>query len=492
MRLNPHSLRLRLWLWNALMLGLLLAAFTVAVYGLLARSLSAEIDRSLADRAQQVNNSLQRGGRPGLSGRVVVPPPDTFATADTFVQVADLAGTVLGASENLGSTNLPLSTTDLNRLHNGQATYRSVRVHGEQLRLFTAPLVLSGEPVGVIQVARSFQVRDQALARLRRFAGYGVAAALLLSAVGTLLVVGRALSPLQNLIDTAQAVAFSGDLKRRVAPPASEDEVGRLAVTFNRMLDRLEASDTEIRRAYDRLEGALEAQRRFVADASHELRTPLTTIRGNAGLLQQYSDITPQDRAEALSQIGQEAERMSRLVQDLLTLARADAGQHLSRRPVELDLLTEQVVSQARRLGHAHTVEMQVEPVEVLGDQDALHQLVLILLENAVKYTPPGGTVSVRLHRDGADAVLAVSDTGVGIAEADLPHIFERFYRADQARQAGGTGLGLSIAQWIASEHSGSITARSRAGHGSVFEVRLPALSEAAPDAPPTATLTAR
>lgn len=481
--LNPHSLRLRLWLWNAAMLGLLLAVFVIGVYGLLARSLSAEIDRSLADRAQQVNNSLQRSGRPGLTGRVVVPPPDNFATADTFVQVADLAGAVVGASENLGTTNLPLPAADLNRLRNGQATYRSIRVHGEQLRLFTAPLLLNGEPIGVLQVARSFQVREQALARLRRYAGLGAAAALLLSAVGTLLVAGRALSPLQNLIATAQAVAFSGDLRRRVTPPASEDEVGRLAVTFNRMLDRLEASDSELRRAYERLEGALEAQRRFVADASHELRTPLTTIRGNAGLLRQYADITPEDRSEALAQISQESERMSRLVQDLLTLARADAGQHLSHLPVDMTKLTRQVAGQARPLGGPGRVQVEAEPVTVLGDQDALHQLLLILLDNALKYTPPDGSVTVRLQRRGAEAVLTVSDTGVGISEEDLPHIFERFYRADRARQAGGTGLGLAIARWIAHEHSGLISARSRLGHGSVFEVRLPTLPAEAPAA---------
>jgi signal transduction histidine kinase len=212
-----------------------------------------------------------------------------------------------------------------------------------------------------------------------------------------------------------------------------------------------------------------------VADSSHELRTPLTTIRGNAELLLEFPDVTPDDRAAALLQIRREAERLSRLVHDLLTLARADARQPLARRPVALAPLLEDVVDQARRLtsGQALTVEIR-RPATVVGDPDALRQVILILLDNAVKHTPAGGRITARLEADAGQVRLAVIDTGRGVAPRDLPHIFERFYRADPSRRAGGAGLGLAIAKWIAEQHAGAITVHSVQGQGATFTVELP------------------
>jgi signal transduction histidine kinase len=241
------------------------------------------------------------------------------------------------------------------------------------------------------------------------------------------------------------------------------------------MLERLEAADGELRAANSRLEQTLEAQRRLVADASHELRTPLTTIRGNASLLRQFPEVTPEDRDAALDQIGQEAERMSRLVHDLLTLARADAGQPLRRQPVALGPLVEDVVAQVRMLADGHPLTVYIcQSAEIMGDPDALRQLALILLDNAVKYSPNRGPIHVRLEVDGTEVRLVVADSGIGIAPDDLPHIFERFYRADRGRKAGGTGLGLSIGLWIAEQHHGRIEVTSVLGRGSTFTVRLP------------------
>lgn len=279
---------------------------------------------------------------------------------------------------------------------------------------------------------------------------------------------------------SAESIGSFGDLSGRVTPPPTQDEVGRLAVTFNDMLSRLQASDVQLRET-------LETQRRFVADASHELRTPLTTIRGNSGMLRSVAEMTPEDREEAMDEIHQEAERMSRLVGQLLVLARADAGLVLRREPVELAPLTREAATQVSRLAPGRWIGVEeISPVTVMGDSDALRQVLLILLDNAIKYTPTDGTITVRLREQRDEARVTVSDTGIGIEPEHLPHVFERFYRADPARTAGGTGLGLSIAQWIAGQHGGRIEAESSPGRGSVFTVHLPKVPLVADETQPS------
>ena len=257
--------------------------------------------------------------------------------------------------------------------------------------------------------------------------------------------------------------------------------MGRLAATFNDMLDRLQSAYAALQSANRRLEAALESQRRFVADASHELRTPLTTVRGNASLLRRFDALSPEDRQDAVAQIGAEAERMSRLVNDLLMLARADAGQLLERKPVALAPLIDDVAHQARVLAggklSVSVLRLGNVDAEVRGDADALRQLLLILVDNAIKYTPAGGSVTLglRVEQTGANqqtARITVIDTGAGIPREDLPHIFERFYRADRARRAGGTGLGLAIGKWIAEAHGGTISVESSPGAGSTASPR--------------------
>lgn len=196
--------------------------------------------------------------------------------------------------------------------------------------------------------------------------------------------------------------------------------------------------------ANGRLEAALTSQRRFVADASHELRTPLTTIRGNAGLLHRVAQMPEEDRAEALGQILSESERIRRQVGDLLTLARADSGQHIARTPVPLRPIVEDVCRQMRVVADGVQVGLgPVVDVTGVGNGDYFKQFVLILADNAVKYTLVGGRVTLALASEAGLARLSVKDTGMGIAPDDLPHVFQRFYRADRARHTGGTGLGL-------------------------------------------------
>jgi signal transduction histidine kinase len=304
----------------------------------------------------------------------------------------------------------------------------------------------------------------------------------------------RALAPIAEFAQAAEAIGRARDFSRRVIHRGPQDEVGHLAVTVNGMLAALEAAHRDLATAHARLEQALAAQQRFVADASHELRTPLTIIRANADILQwanadvlQWAEAgDPADRARALADIASETERMSGLVDRLLTLARADAGQRLALCPVPVRPLLEEADRQARLLATGQKVVLEAaEDVTVLANRDALKQLVLILIENALKYTSPGGQVRLVLHRDGDAAHLTVADTGMGIAPADVPRIFERFYRADDARGSSGSGLGLAIAQWIAAQHQARIVVTSTPAQGSTFTVILPAplpRSSAPPD----------
>jgi two-component system OmpR family sensor kinase len=301
-------------------------------------------------------------------------------------------------------------------------------------------------------------------ASIRSFGRLMLAMALVGSAAAFLvgwIVAGRATRPIAVLTETAGAIARSREFSRRVPVDPARDELGRLAITVNEMLSSLEQ--------------AYATQQRFIADASHELRAPLTLIQANLELAQRPG-MAPDDRVTAVGEAYAETSRLSRLVADLLALARADAGMPIRRERVELDHLLMEVLGEARRLAGEHRLALdQLEPSIVSGDPDRLRQLLVILVDNALKYTPAGGRIALRLAREGDIAIIAVSDTGVGIPAEHLPHVFERFYRADpgRSRDPGGTGLGLSIARWVVEQHGGSIELTSRPGEGTTATVRL-------------------
>jgi two-component system OmpR family sensor kinase len=288
-------------------------------------------------------------------------------------------------------------------------------------------------------------------------------ASLCVALLGSWAIAGNALRPIAQMIQTAQTITLSQDLSRRIAPSAHRDELGQLAAMFNEMLASIET--------------AYHTQQRFVADASHELRAPLTAIQGNVELLRRQRSMSDTDREEALAELERESARLSRLVADLLMLARADTGTFLKRCPLDLDAIILDTFREARHLAHGQVLQLDpFEPARVEGDEDRLKQLLLILLDNALKYTPPDGQVTLGLSRRGTDVEVRVRDTGIGIAPEDLPHVFERFYRADPARNRdlGGTGLGLPIARWIVEQHEGEVRLESQPGQGTTAIVRLP------------------
>jgi signal transduction histidine kinase len=339
-------------------------------------------------------------------------------------------------------------------------------------------------PIGILLVARSLQDVNATLASLRILLLLTSTLILTLFLLCGWAVIGYALRPLADLVRTAGSIASAtahgqrlNELSSRVKRPKAEDEMAQVVDAFHDMLTSIESSTT--------------VQQRFIADASHELRAPLTTIQGNLAFLLRYiEEIPPVERHTMLADAHRETLRLASLVDELLLLARADAGMGRFLHPaqpapiVEVDRTLLKLVRQMRQRleieGAAVKIEIGIiEPMRVRGDEESIRRIMVILLDNAIKYTRPEegrgeGKITVALQRAGAEAVVRVSDTGIGIEAKDLPHIFERFYRADLARSREGTGLGLAIARTLVEQLNGHITASSTPGAGSTFRVSLP------------------
>jgi two-component system OmpR family sensor kinase len=452
------SIRTRLTMWYTAVLTVFIVALGILVYAVLAFNLIAGLDRTLRDTSNQVVSTARV--RSFLDIQVItIPELDVFGSS-VYVEVLNLDREVVRKSANLQRFARELDDVGLRWAESTHRPLtRDVRSGGAHLRVLTVPLLVDDQLAGYLQVGTLRDPVDTALRQLLVVLVLGGLLAILASAVVGRWLATHALGPIDTITQTALAISRADDLDKRIPQAGPQDEVGRLATTFNIMLDRLE--------------GLFRAQQRFVADISHELRSPLTTIRGNVDLLRRMNCVDP----PSLDAIQAETERMTRLVGDLLLLAQADAGQLIRQERVELDTLMLEVFRQVRPLAEGIEVSIgEEDQATILGDPDRLKQLVLNLVDNAIKYTPAGGKVTLGLRRAGRWAVLTVSDTGIGIPAQELPHIFERFYRVDKARSraAGGTGLGLSIAQWIVQAHGGRIEVQSEAGQGTTFTVWLP------------------
>ena len=432
--------------------------------------------------------------------------PDVLGRLDLGFEVLDLRGRLKYLAPSLNGHSLPINYAVVNGALRGVAGSYSQRVDGAQLAIYAQPIVIglasgpsatatasaggattvsAAQVVGVVLVAKSQEDVNGALSTLGRILLIGDLVAIFFALLGGWLIAESSLRPITTITRTANAIArdaSASGLGTRVKYRGAKDEVGELVSTFNEMLASLEQ--------------VANAQRRFVSDASHELRAPLTTIRGNLEMLRQMPRLSEADRAEIVDDAYVEAERMSTLVSDLLLLARVDAAsasrgaratlldEQLSgrREAVEMD----QYVMDLYRSGQSHLRALRkqiklsvtnIAPVTVMADPGQIRQLGMILLDNAIKYTPTDGQIRLAVSQFGPFAALTVSDTGIGIRDEDLPHIFERFYRADRARERDehGSGLGLAIARWIVMAHHGEIKVESTPGHGSVFTVLLPA-----------------
>lgn len=472
------SIRVRLALWYTAFLAAMFLVFAPTVYFTLEQELSSEVDRWVAPIGREmVDAALERPeilsaaeGTTDPATGILVPTRqlqrswlDQFISSGVAVALLDPNGRQLAASSNAPAQGIPVPDSDFANAWWGSESSYTTAVDSLRYRVTLAPVLGQSEPRGFVLVARPLQSVDEALLRMRILLVAGNAFGLLLAVVVGWLIARSGLRPVEEITRTARSIAQSQEFGRRLKIRRSRDEVGRLAVTFNEMLASLD--------------GAMSAQRRFVADASHELRSPLTSIRSNIEILQRALDAPREDRAEALADVASEVDRMSRLISDLLLLARADAGHKIEMGRVALHELAAGVHHQMQAQSNGVALRLgEVEPLTVQGNATWLKQLLLILVDNALKYTPRDGAVTISVRREGEGATLKVHDTGMGIAPESLPHVFDRFYRADKARarDEGGTGIGLAIAKWIAEEHGGTLRVESEPGKGSVFSLHLP------------------
>lgn len=457
------SIRLRLATWCVAIFCVLLASISVVIYQIHSRGQYRDLDQTLAAMTAHYQSEVERTLAAGSTlSPALLASLDTTGPGllGTNLAVYDGSGALVVGQPLAGAE--PAGGTPGDGEH-GSDSFQTIPTPAGRVRVHTMPLEAHGATMGYIQSRASLAAIDGSMARLRLLLLAAIAGGLLVAAAGSLLTVTRALHPIADVTETARAIALSRGFGRRLEPNRQRDELGELVRTFNEMLGSLDA--------------AYQAQRRFVDDAAHELRAPVTSVAGNLDLLERAHDLPAGEREALLTDVRAETERLGRLVNDLLALARADAGQRVARARVDLDRIVVEGMRGLRQAAAAVDLGIaELEPVVVEGDPDRLKQLLIILVENAIRYTPAGGRVQVSLWRQDNEAVLAVTDTGMGIAPGDLPRIFDRFYRSDLARsrEAGGSGLGLAIAKWIAEAHDGRIEAESHPGAGSTFRVWLP------------------
>lgn len=461
-------LRWRLALGHAALLGVVTALLGLFVVTTLERDLLREADETLAIRAGHVARVVAEAAAGPLDSRAAsaalreLAPLEEFSAPGIYVEVFDGKGTLLTASPNLPGGHLPGEALVTPTALAGEELYATIPVGPEQVRVLARPVRSGNDQIGVVMVGESLHAQGVALWQARQLLTLLVLGAIFLSLLGSWWLSGGALRTVSEVTRVARRIAATGKFEQRIEHPQTRDEVGELAATFNQMLGALE--DTFRR------------HRQFLADASHELRGPLMVVRGNLELLRH--ELPAPERQESASEAMEEAERMSRLLSDLLFLAKNDAQVTIDRAPVNLSEVVLEKMNRAVALdaGRHVLVVSHSEPAWVLGDRERLGQMVWNLLDNALRYTPEAGEISVSLRKFGELAEIAVADTGTGIAPEHLPRIFERFYRADpsRTRRDGGAGLGLAIVQQVAELHGGQVAVRSQSGAGSTFTVSLP------------------
>ena len=460
--MKPQSIRVRLTLWYSLILALSLSLFGGGAYFAMRHSIYATLDEELRQRLEGVRGIISEDAPHGATA--LEDEFHEFAVgqgARGRLRVADAAGHILFASSGM-------ETYSVRATNRKQSSGFNEKIAGEHFRALQDSLDVAGNRYDVT-VATSTKELGEALERFRHVLYFAVPFFLLLAALGGYWMSRRALAPVDKITQSARNIGAQ-NLAMRLAVPQTGDELERLATTLNEMLSRLDA-------AFQRIT-------QFTADASHELRTPVSVMRTSAELSLRKPR-TESEYREALSQILAEIEKVSRLIEQLLLLARADSSSAaIPIARTNLSDILERVWRQASMLAESKNLKSEQfipqAAVWVRGDPASLERLFLILLDNAVKYTFDGGRIELRLSSADGFAVTEIRDTGIGIAPEDVPHIFDRFYRADRARsrETGGTGLGLAIGRWIAGAHGGEIRVQSEPSKGSSFQVRLPLARE--------------
>jgi signal transduction histidine kinase len=471
------SIRMRLTLLYSTILALTLVVFGAALYMIQSQSTMNSLKQDLSVRSDAFVQSFIRAyliADPFRSFSQPPPPPFDWLSQDQafrnirereIIRVLDSSGLLI-ASPLMGEQHaLPLSAKGLETLQQGKSIWETGSMDGIRLLIYNRPILLNEEVIMLVQVAHPLTERDRTLAVLvRTLIAAGLFTTLSAFGVGWLLS-GLSLRPINRITQTAEIIGSESDFTRRVYYTGPKDEVGHLAHTFNTMLSRLQD-------AYQRVRHALKMQQDFVADVSHELRTPLTTVQGNLALLRRDPPLPAEEQADILNDLVDESDRLIRLVNDLLVLARADSNRSLVREPVQLGMVIEETIRQVQQLDREREITTTLGPTLcILGDRDAVKQVLLILLDNALKHT--SGSIHITAENDSQRVLMTVMDEGPGIAPEVLEHIFDRFYRGSHRTTIPGFGLGLSIAKALVEAQSGSISMESQVGVGSTVRIGL-------------------
>lgn len=450
------TLRARFAMWTAGLVLFVLSAFGVYVYGSMARGLSAAIDDSLSLNASQIVASLNiENNQIVLSDSFTEETENDDLRARGFmVRLLTLNGQILQALGPFRALPITLATTPTFATLIDPTSQTAVRV-------YTTPVEENNRLIAVVQVAQSAEGLQNTLQQLLTTLWVGVPLLVVAAGTGGYFLAAHALAPIDRITRTARRISAE-DLSARLNLPATDDEVGRLAETFDAMLARLDDS--------------FKRERQFTADASHELRTPLAAIQAIISVIREERR-TPDDYEHALDDLAEETGRLRILTDGLLRLARGDLRQRMVRELLDLSMLLRNVADSLRPLAETRDLTLICDVPDgltVVSDGDELIRLFVNLLDNAIKYTNQGCVTVAAFQTSDHKIGVTVADTGSGISTEHLPHIFDRFYRVDQSRTARGAGLGLAIALEIARAHGGRIEVNSTVGKGTQFTVFLP------------------
>jgi heavy metal sensor kinase len=470
-----NTIRTRLTLWYVTVLAAALIAVAVLIYVLLARALYVRVDEAVVAGVQIASTSLANDLMEGQDyADAARSTAGEISSTRQMVAIYDASGRLL--AEGGRDTDLELTLPPIAAIPEQDVLFQTVVESDDDdpHRLGMRRVRLSGAGDYIVVLGSPLESLDEELASLRRIIGYMVPLVLVIAGLGGWFLARQSLSPVMSMADRARRIGVE-NLSERLPVANPRDELGRLAATFNELLGRLERS--------------LVQQRQFMADASHELRTPVATARTATSVALQQPHRSEEDYRETLEIIEQQTTRLSRVVDDMFTLARADAGAYPIRRtPMYLDELIDEIVRAARVIASTKKVSVDdaltVRSASFYGDEELVRRMIGNVVDNAVRHAPPATSVRIDLDRSASGYVIAVRDQGPGVPPEIQPYIFERFFRADAARQRGpasphdGAGLGLALARWIARSHGGDVDLVRSSESGSTFVIALPSDAE--------------
>src|SRR5215831_5418640 len=464
--MRPLTLRTKLTLFYSITVSILLTGFGLVYYRVLSVGLDRDITQDVIDRASGLRGYLRfEEGVPTFDYDPNDPDELSFInTATRYYQLYELrTGTLIAESDELRATGIQYSPQDLSRYAQSQPSLIDLQTDQGKIRLRNETVPGEGE-MYLLVVGASMRQMDDALRSFLKALAWLIPSGVLLAAIASWFMAGKALQPVAELSKAAGAIAVTS-LDRRLPVRGTKDELDQLAAEFN---------DTPAR-----LEKAVGEMKQFTASISHELRTPLAVLRGEAEIALMQSSSTEQYRRVLASQL-EEFEKLTRMVNELLTLARAESGEvAIAHDPVNLSSMAQSLIEQLEPVATSKNLRLSCQcasDVFINGDAGWIERIILNLVDNAIKFTPPGGHVEVRVTQNGENRIIEVTDTGIGIEHDALPHVFERFYRADPSRsnRADGAGLGLSLVKWATDQHHASVEVDSTPGHGSTFRVKFP------------------